>query len=318
MVADLLTVARGAASIREPHDLNILIEEYLNSPECRKLKSLYAGVECIHQLEAKHSVIECSPMHIKKTIMNLTTNSAEALGEKGTVVISTCNKSVEAKESGNMALDPGEYIVLGVQDSGPGISARDLEHIFEPFYTRKVMGRSGTGLGLAVVWNTVQDHNGKIYVESSEKGTSFQLYFPLIKNGKVLPEKIETTTPIGNNEYILVVDDEPQLRDIASKTLSTLGYRVESVCSGELALKFLEDCQVDLLIIDMLMEPGMNGRQTYEKILEMYPAQKAIIASGFSEGDEVKEALRLGVGGFVKKPYSRDQLGRIVSHVLVS
>ncbi|MBU0962121.1 MAG: response regulator, partial [Proteobacteria bacterium] len=202
--------------------------------------------------------------------------------------------------------------------NGPGIAARDLEHIFEPFYTRKVMGRSGTGIGLAVVWNTVQDHNGKIFVESSEQGTCFRLYFPVIQKDAALPEKVGDTTPTGNNEYILVVDDEPQLRDIASKILITIGYQTESVCSGELALKFLEEHQVDLIIIDMLMEPGMNGRQTYEKILAMYPDQKAIIASGFSESDEVKAALRLGVGGFIKKPYSRDQLGRVVGDVLAT
>ncbi|MBU1232590.1 MAG: response regulator [Proteobacteria bacterium] len=318
VVADLLTVARGAASTREPHDINILIEEYLNSPECKKLKSLYTGVECVQQIDAEHSIIDCSPMHIKKTIMNLTTNAAEAVGEKGSILISTCNQFVNKLESDELHIDPGDYVVLNVQDNGPGIAARDLEHIFEPFYTRKVMGRSGTGIGLAVVWNTVQDHNGKIFVESSEQGTCFRLYFPVIQKDAALPEKVGDTTPTGNNEYILVVDDEPQLRDIASKILITLGYQTESVCSGELALKFLEEHQVDLIIIDMLMEPGMNGRQTYEKILAMYPDQKAIIASGFSESDEVKAALRLGVGGFIKKPYSRDQLGRVVGDVLAT
>ncbi len=114
------------------------------------------------------------------------------------------------------------------------------------------------------------------------------------------------------------MDDEVQLRDIASQILIAIGYRVDSVCSGELAIKFVKDNPVDLIVLDMLMEPGMNGYQTYKEILKLYPNQKAIVASGFSESDDVKEALRLGAGGFIKKPYSIVQLGSVVKEVLSS
>jgi len=211
-----------------------------------------------------------------------------------------------------------EHVVLTVTDTGTGIPQEDIDRIFEPFYTKKVMGRNGTGLGLAVVWNTVEDHDGKIFVASSEKGTRFQLYFPASQEKKssvpIKEDKPEELT--GNNEHLLVVDDEPVLRDIACQMLQTLGYSVDSVSSGELAIKFTQETPVDLIVIDMLMEPGINGRETYEEILKITPGQKAIIVSGFSESDEVKAALQLGAGGFIKKPYSMDQLGRLVKETL--
>ncbi len=317
VVADLLTVARGVASKKEVYDINLLVEECLDSPECKALKSSHPEIVCDKQLETQQSTISCSPTHIKKAIMNLLINAVEAVGSQGTIHISTsnwqCNESSKLKRD----MEPGNYVLLTVQDNGPGIADTDMEHIFEPFYTRKKMGHSGTGLGLAIVWNTVQDHNGKIFAKSSDQGTSFQLYFPVShEKGAAHTGKKANNTPAGNGEHILVVDDEPQLRDIATQILTLLGYKVDSVSSGELALDFLQKRRVDLIILDMLMEPGMNGRQTYEEILKRYPGQKAIIASGFSESDDVVAALQLGADGFIKKPYSMDLLGRSIKEAL--
>ncbi len=319
VVADLLTVARGVASVRESYDVNVLIREYLASPECVRLWSQYPAVSCEQDLVALDSIICCSPVHIKKTIMNLVINAAEAIADKGIICISTSNQLVEPSKPFKHTVDPGKYVLVTIQDNGPGIAEKDRVHIFEPFYTKKVMGRSGTGLGLAIVWNTLQDHNGKVIVESSEKGTTFFLYFPVSDDRVVIQaEKQEEDVTTINQEHILVIDDEPLLRDIASQMLTTLGYTVDSVSSGELAIEFLADHQVDLIVVDMLMEPGMNGRETYEKILLMRPNQKAIIASGFSESDDVEATLKLGAGGFIKKPYLLDRLGRVVKEVLNS
>jgi len=317
VVADLLTVARGAASTREVHNLNSLILEYMSSPECAKLKSQHPNVLIRHQLEATQPTILCSTVHIKKCLMNLVTNAAEAIGADGRVVVATSNQHIDGAASVDRNIEQGNYVVLDVRDTGPGIPHRDLEHIFEPFYSKKIMGRSGTGLGLTVVWNTVRDHSGEILVASDEQGTCFQLCFP-ISEQEVIDhiENDKTEKLTSSNEHILVVDDEPQLRDIASQILQTIGYKVDSVCSGELAIKFVKDTPVDLIVIDMLMEPGINGYQTYKEILKLYPGQNAIIASGFSESDDVKAALKLGVGKFIKKPYSMDQLGRAVKEVL--
>ncbi|MCI5124968.1 MAG: response regulator [Candidatus Electrothrix sp. AR5] len=319
VVADLLTVARGAASIREIHNLNVLIKEYLCSPECETLKSFYPNIIFRHQLEAEYPVALCSPVHVGKCLMNLAINAAEAVGSDtdGTVAITTLNQYVDAAASAEHNIKKGDYLVLTVQDTGPGISQAELEHIFEPFYTKKIMGRSGTGLGLTVAWNTMKDHNGKILVESNGKGTCFHLYFPVRKEeGCVYIKNDNMEKLAGHGERILLVDDENQSLDVAKEMLESLGYKVDTVCSGEQAVQFVKDTPVDLIVLDMLMEPGMNGRQTYEKILKLHPAQKAVIASGFSESEDVQATLQLGAGGFVKKPYSMCQLGRAVSGAL--
>jgi len=319
VVADLLTVARGVASTRVTANLNTLVTEYFASPEWRQLHSLNQYIVCEQILAEDLPNISCSPVHIKKCIMNLVTNGVEALAKSGYITLSTTTFSPDLQWAKENELKQKEYVILTVTDTGTGISKEDIEHIFEPFYTKKVMGRSGTGLGLAVVWNTIEDHDGKIFVESSGNGTCFQLYFPAKKGADVDQTKNKTKTQLtGNNEHILIVDDEPQLLDIASQILRILGYKVDTVSSGELAIKFLKETPVDLIVIDMLMAPGMNGYLTYKEILKLYPDQRAIIASGFSESEDVKATLRLGAGGFIKKPYTMDQLGRVVKEALHS
>jgi CheY-like chemotaxis protein len=317
VVADLLTVARGAAIAKEIQDLNVLVKEYLASPEHKKLTTLYPEVLFAHGLEATQAGIFCSPLHIKKCLMNLVTNAAEAVVGNGAVNITTHEKKIDENKAPEYEIAAGEYIVLSVEDTGSGIPEKDLQHIFEPFYTKKVMGRSGTGLGLTVVWNTVQDHESKIFVTSDEKGTCFQIYFPVSKEKSVvIGESSQQEETAERSGTILIVDDEPQLRDIAARMLKSLGYTVDSVCSGELAIKYILDKPMDLIVIDMQMEPGMNGYETYLEISKIYPEQKAVIVSGFSDSADVKATLKLGANGFIKKPYSLDQLGRAVNEAL--
>jgi len=317
VVEDLLTVARGAASVREHYELNSLIQEYIDSPECKKLKSLHPNITYHQQFTATQSELLCSPVHIKKCLMNLVTNAAEAIVGSGKVTVSTYNTQITAADSIDNDLEEGSYVVLSIQDTGSGISSTDMAHIFEPFYTQKIMGRSGTGLGLTVVWNTMEDHNGKVLVESDKNGTCFQLYFPVSQKESVIQVKNDTVEETYHiSEHILIVDDEPHLRDIASQMLQTMGCNVSSVSSGELAIEFVKKNPVDLILLDMLMEPGMNGHQTYKEIIKLYPYQRAIIASGFSESDDVKATLRLGANGFIKKPYSMNQLGRAIKKAL--
>ena len=315
VVADLLTVARSVANVREVHDICVLIKEYLNSPECVQFRSVYPKISVVLEGKIENATILCSPVHIKKCLMNLVTNGLEAIKGSGRIVVTLSEQTVS--ESLDDAQVSSEYIVLSVYDSGPGISEGDKRHIFEPFYTKKVMGKSGTGLGLAVVWNTVQDHGGKIKVDSNGQGTTFDLFFPRQLQLTLEPKKeCEVGSLEGNGEHILVVDDEPVLRDIAHQILTSLGYRVDAVNSGEAALFFLQGQKVDLVLLDMFMEPGINGCETYERIILKYPGQKAIIVSGFSKSEDVKKAMLLGVGSFIEKPYSIEQLGRAVKGLL--
>lgn len=315
VVADLLTVARGAANVREVHNVFSLVKEYFYSPECLQFRDIYPDVAMRIEARAKNAAILCSPVHIKKCLMNLVTNGLEAIKGSGWLAVTISEQSFsEDPEDGQRAR---EYVVLSVTDSGTGISERDKQRIFEPFYTKKVMGKSGTGLGLAVVWNTVQDHGGRIKVESGDEGTTFKLYFPRHVNLPAEPaEMLDAISLEGAGERILVVDDEPVLRDIAGQILTDLGYQVETVDSGEAALAFLHDRKVDLVLLDMFMDPGINGCETYQRILQRHPGQKAVIASGYSKSDDVKKAMELGVGSFIEKPYSIEQLGRAVRGLL--
>ncbi|MEN8190113.1 MAG: cache domain-containing protein, partial [Thermodesulfobacteriota bacterium] len=317
IVDDLLTVARGAAYARKIHDLNSLVQNYLESPEFKKLKSLHPGVSCNYLFEAANGGVLCSPVQVQKTLMNLVTNGFEAVGDNGTVTITTSNQQVDTESAASLEMIAGSYVVLEVQDNGPGISEMDLEHIFEPFYTKKTMGKSGTGLGLTVVWNTMVDHDGKVSVKSGETGSCFKLFFPLTTSGtQSLKEKDSEGIISGDNQHILVIDDEPQLREIGCQMLRKLGYRVDSVDSGEAAIEFIRDQPVDLMLIDMLMEPGINGRETYMEALKLYPGQRAVIASGFSKSDDVTAMLEAGAAKFVKKPYSLELLSRAIGEAL--
>jgi len=220
--------------------------------------------------------------------------------------------------SGYDHLRKGDYAVLAVSDTGTGITPDDLEKIFEPFYTKKKMGRSGTGLGMAVVWGTVKDHNGHVDVQSVEgKGTCFTLYFPVTREAM---REGETSLAVeayrGNGEAILIVDDMEEQRQLASSMLTMLGYSVASVSSGEAAVQYLKNNEVDLLLLDMIMDPGMDGLDTYKKILEMHPGQKAVIVSGFSETDRVKKVQQLGASGYIKKPFLLEKLGLAVKKAL--
>lgn len=317
VVADLLTVARGIASVKEITNLNVLVTDYLNSPEHKQLRAHYPGVVCRTELAADLGNISCSRVHIKKCLMNMVTNGAEAVHKSGEILISTRNKLVQGEEQ-NLA--KGEYVVLAVRDSGPGISENDISRIFEPFYTKKVMGRSGTGLGLSVVWNTVQEHGGAIQVESSETGTVLELYFPVTREAYVGEEEftLGQETLKGHGELVLVVDDERLQRDIASRLLTILGYRVETAASGEDAVAFMKKHDADLLLLDMIMEPGINGRETYEQILTLHPDQKAVIVSGFSQNSEVEKMQDIGTCLFIRKPYTLAQLGKAAREILAA
>jgi two-component system cell cycle sensor histidine kinase/response regulator CckA len=245
-------------------------------------------------------------------------NAAEAMPDGGVVTISTQNRYVDKLIREYEELNEGDYVTLTVSDNGIGISRDDMERIFEPFYTKKVMGRSGTGLGLAVVWGTVKDHKGYIDVQSDiGEGSTFVLYFPVSRNDLALSEASpEIADWSGNGESILVVDDIPDQRDIAGTILQNLGYKVDTAASGEKAIAYLREKPADLLLLDMIMEPGMDGLETYRKVLEFRPAQKALIVSGYSETDRVREAQQLGAGAYVKKPYLLRTIGLAVRNEL--
>jgi len=313
IVQDLLTLARRGVITMEDVDFNAVVNDYLKSPEFKVMKKNYPNVQVQTTLVEEVLNITGSPVHLSKTVMNLVTNAIEAIEASGEVRIATENQYVDTLINGYDRVANGDYVTLSVVDNGCGISKRDLERIFEPFYSKKVMGKSGTGLGMAVVWGTVKDHDGYIDVQSEVgRGTRFTLYFPAARKTQALLEAKQESLEdfMGRGESVLVVDDVAEQREIASEMLEQLGYNVQAVSSGEAAVAYLQENAVDVLVLDMIMPPGMDGLDTYKQVLQFKPEQKAIITSGFAETERVKEALKLGAGAYIKKPYMLETIGR--------
>lgn len=318
IVQDMLTLARRGVAVSEVVNLNDIITDYLKSPECEKLKQTHPDVTLEINLEPDLMATTGSPIHLSKTVMNLVSNAAEALVNGGRISISSDNRYIDQPVSGYDDITEGDYVRLKVSDNGIGIATKDIERIFEPFYTKKAMGRSGTGLGMAVVWGTVKDHKGYIDVQSTEgRGTDFFIYLPASRQPTIRKTPRQSVGDyMGNGEYLLIIDDVEDQRNIATGILTKLGYSVEAVSSGEAAVAYLKGRKADLLILDMIMDPGMDGLETYKQILQIHPNQKAVIASGYSESERVKEAQRLGAGAYVKKPYLMEKMAIAVREEL--
>jgi CheY-like chemotaxis protein len=318
IVQDLLTLARRGVSTSEVLNLNRIITMLEKAPEYRKLRDYYPGVRLRFELAADLPNIQGSSVHLVKTIMNLIANAFESQPGGGEVLVATSSLYMDQPIQGYDTIEVGEYVRLRVEDHGEGISETDLNQIFEPFYTKKKMGRSGTGLGLAVVWGTVPDHNGYLDVQSRpEHGTIFDLYFPLSRDPvEEKASQLDLGAIRGNGETVLVVDDMASQRKIATHLLQRLNYTTHAVESGEAAVDYLLDHPVDLVVLDMIMDAGMDGLATWQQIIAIHPHQRAIIASGYAETEKVKTAQRLGAGEYLKKPYMIDSLGQAVKRTL--
>jgi signal transduction histidine kinase/ActR/RegA family two-component response regulator len=319
IVQDLLTLARRGVRVAEQIELKQLVLDHLESPEYHELIKNHPGVEILFSDDGNSFVITGSPVHLSKTIMNLLSNSAEAIPDKGKIEIRLEEFYFNSKPVDFANWNEGPYICLSITDTGTGIPEEYISRIFEPFYSRKVMGRSGTGLGMAVVWGTVEDHNGYISLTSKEgHGTTFQLFFPASKE-TLPPIKYGNQADIhlsGNGQTVLVVDDSEDQRQIATDILHRLGYTATAVASGEDAVEYTRHNAVDLLLLDMLMAPGIDGLETYKRILQFHPDQKAVIASGYSQASHIEDAHELGISEYVLKPYTVTRISEAVHRSL--
>ena len=319
IVQDLLTLARRGVNVQEAVDLKQVVGSYMASPEFQRLQATFPHVRITTYFTPDTTTINGSRVHLGKTIMNLVTNAMEAINGQGSVGLSIDNVYVDTALKGYDTVNEGEYVLLTIKDTGSGIADADLERIFEPFFTKKEMGRSGTGLGMAVVWGTVKDHNGYINVSSEPGlGTTFELYFPLSRDAEAAPQaKVELISLQGEGQTILVVDDIAEQRFIAVEILNKLGYRAEAVDGGDAAVRYVKTHAVDLLVLDMIMPPGPDGLDTFRQISAIRPGTKAIIASGFSETERVRKAQELGAGAYIRKPYTIEKIAAAVREALL-
>lgn len=311
VVQDLLTLARRGRYDTVPTDLNEIVEAYIDSTGFIKLKEANPNVSVKTEYDRQIGKILGSSSHLSKVAMNLVVNAFDAMPNGGELTMTTSRLHLEKLLCGYEGIVPGDYVLLRVKDTGVGIDPKDVRKIFEPYYSKKQMGTSGSGLGLSVVYGVVKDHKGYYDILSAVgEGTEFILYFPVTK--MEIEDAAESEASYGGNEKVLIVDDVADQREIASDLLLSLGYRVETACNGRDAVKYVENQTVDIVLLDMIMEKDFDGLQTYKEMIKQRPGQKAIIVSGFSATERVQEMQRLGAGQYVKKPYSRETIGRAV------
>ena len=315
VIQDLLTMARRGNYVLEPVDVNGLVDSYAKSFAFKELQTLHPNCVLTLELEAGIPPALGVQHQINQAIMNLVMNAYESVPAEGSVTVITECREVEEHAGIYETIRGGRYIVLRIRDTGTGIPEESLEHIFEPFYSKKKMGRSGSGLGLTVVYGVVRDMGGYVDIEThAATGTEIRLYLPVSDRPVEEVEAVEKS--FTGRERILVVDDIREQRRLAKAVLTDLGYTVETANNGHEAIERLRDHAVDLLLLDMIMEDDLDGLDTYRAILEIHPGQRCIIASGFSETDRAQEALKIGAGGFVSKPYSVEELGRAIREEL--
>lgn len=235
--------------------------------------------------------------------------------EGGTLNIMTKNIYVDQSSGYYNKVKTGEYVCLTISDSGPGIPEEIQYRILEPFFSTKTADKKkGSGLGLSIVHAVIEDHHGYLDWKSSpEQGTSFYVYLPITRD-KIHRSVADNLR--GGTERLLIVDDDRIQRNVAANLLEKLGYNVASVASGEKAIKYVKNFRQDLIILDMIMPDGMDGAETYRKILDIYPGQPALVMTGYAEAERVKLALSMGASKILRKPLTLQVLGQAVREIL--
>ncbi|MBW2643524.1 MAG: PAS domain S-box protein [Deltaproteobacteria bacterium] len=311
----LLIFSRKVESNLRPMGLNQAVKEVCELLE----RTIPRMIDVEFQGAERLKIINGDPVLLEQVVMNLSLNAKDAMPEGGRLVFETANVVLDEEYSKtHLGSVPGEYVLLSISDTGYGMDRETLEHIFEPFFTTKGIGK-GTGLGLAMVYGIVKNHGGYImcYSEPGE-GTTFKIYLPVIQLEDTEPEEERKAEEIkGGKETILLVDDKKALLDIETKNLKRFGYGVITAQSGEEAIEIVRkmDSSPDLVILDLNM-PGMGGNKSLEILMEINPGIKVIIASGYSAGDQIKNALDSGAAGFIGKPYHLSDMLKRIREVL--
>jgi PAS domain S-box-containing protein len=314
VVRQILSFSRQTEQKLEPINITPVIHESLKFLR----SSLPSTVTIKHNLIIQKETVYSDPTQINQILINLSTNAAHAMREKGgTLSIDLENVTLNETEAGRFhELLPGEFVKMTVSDTGHGMPPHILDRIFDPYFTTKSIGE-GTGLGLAVVHGIVQNHGGAIAVQSQPgKGSVFQIYLPLVEVEPVRKMDFSGTLPKGQ-ESILFIDDEDAIVEMVQEMLQRLGYQI--VCEQS-PLKALELFQAqpdkfDLIITDMTM-PQMLGTTLVKEMLLVRPEVPIILCTGFSEQINEEKALAIGVRAFMMKPIVMTEIAKIIRNVL--
>ncbi len=316
LVQQLLTFSRKVAGERKPVHLN---REIMSGQKLLK-QTLPKMIDIWLLLEENLWVVNADPLHMEQILLNLASNAADAMPDGGRLTIETQNVVIdESYCSDHVESVPGKYVLLMVSDTGCGMNPETRRHIFDPFYTTKAVGK-GTGLGLASVYGIVREHGGMINCYSEPgQGTVFKIYLPASFREKDVGEENDSPSeaPDGGKEGVLVIDDESTVREMAKEMLEYYGYRVLCAEDGERALDMYREnaSNIDLVILDLNM-PGMGGYKCMQKLLEINPEARILIASGYSTDHHAQQALTSGAADFIGKPYRLQEMARKVRSAL--
>ncbi|MCD6587275.1 MAG: PAS domain S-box protein, partial [Candidatus Fermentibacteraceae bacterium] len=270
----------------------------------------------VHKEAAVHTVVgDASGLH--NALINMGINASHAMPDGGSITISTGNVYLDNTycEKSSFEIEPGEYVEIQMRDTGCGIPGENIRKIFEPFFTTSEQ-ESGTGLGLAAVYGTVQDHQGSISVYSEEgRGSVFKILLPCsYEEADAVQINPDVVTGSGR---ILLVDDEELIRTTGKLMLEEMGYTVLLAENGRSAVELFKQVyrEIDLVVMDMVM-PEMNGGDAFEEMRRIDPACKVIISSGFSKSRSIDELKKSGLSGFIQKPFRNSKLSQLVAKVL--
>lgn len=318
IVEDLLIIARGGLSIAEQNDLNDIVREGLNSPEVKALESKHPNIVFDTDIQEETLFISCTRLKTLKVLNNLIFNAIEAMPHGGRIFVSTYLKVLKNTEKRYEDIPPGHYAVLSISDTGIGIRREDLQYIFDPYYTKKVLGKSGSGIGLTVVWNIVKDNEGYFDVKS-EAGTGalFSIYFPIVVRDTAREKPRSTIDELlGNGENILLVDDEETQRIIGVDLLTHLNYTSHTATNYDEAVEAVKKQQFDLVLMDIYLGEGRDGIATAKRLKKMQKDLKVMYVSGFPDSDQFKELKKKKGTILLKKPYTIDEIGTAMKDML--
>lgn len=255
---------------------------------------------------------------LESALVNLVNNARDAMPDGGELTISLSNAELDADFAGETAgVVQGQYVMIAVTDRGVGIAPEDLPHVFEPFFTTKDMG-VGSGLGLSMIYGFVKQSGGRISIDSKlGHGTTVQLYLPRAE-ATVVDEAPQKTpnAPIGDGEKILIVEDDNDIRNLVATMLSSLGYAIAQASCSDEALKLLEGPGVDLVLTDIVLSTGLNGRELAQEIQRRSGPTRILYMSGYSENSGPNDALPALESQLLRKPFRKDALARAVRQAL--
>jgi PAS domain S-box-containing protein len=315
LTRQLLAFSRKGKYVVERVDVNDLVREVATIVS----RTIDKRIEIQLSLESKSSVVDGDASQLQNAILNLALNARDAMPDGGALAFFTGDRATRAGTGGavepshGFQLSPGDYVEVRIADTGAGMDEVTQARMFEPFFTTKEPGK-GTGLGLAAVYGTVKSHRGALGVESElGKGTSIHVYLPIATESGAEAEAdvsaVAPSPPLVAGKHVLVLDDDPAVRDVAQRLLESLGCRTTAFADPVGCIEFYRHDfrDVDVVLLDMVM-PSMTGRETFLAMREINPAIVALLASGYSVDHEAQSMIDEGVRGVVQKPYNRATL----------